>query len=215
MFTAALLLRGDFPDRQQQQSQGLGLGHLFWVFSAEKRTWVASFNAIQTDIIVHRSDATAAVRHELEVAEGSGALRDPPKNGEDLLFTTSSTAKAKGHQMERAAAKHKSKEVQIRKCSVSSRVWAEGQGKDNEGINRVSSQSSQSRYCTGTDTQALPMGNEDEVVDTLESRDVIQRDLDRLEKWDRVNLMKFNQAKGKVLHLGQGNPKHKYRFGGE
>jgi len=27
--------------------------------------------------------------------------------------------------------------------------------------------------------------------------------------------MKFNQAKCKDLHMGRGNPKHKYRMGGE
>ncbi|PKU45178.1 rna-directed dna polymerase from mobile element jockey-like [Limosa lapponica baueri] len=52
-------------------------------------------------------------------------------------------------------------------------------------------------------------------VYVLEGRDATQRDVNRLDRWTRANLVKFNKAKCEVLHVGQGNPKHKYRLGGE
>ncbi|CAM5146748.1 unnamed protein product [Eretmochelys imbricata] len=45
-------------------------------------------------------------------------------------------------------------------------------------------------------------------VDTLEGRDRIQRDLDKLEDWAKRNLMR-------VLHLGRKNPMHRDRLGTE
>ncbi|KAK4811273.1 hypothetical protein QYF61_023325 [Mycteria americana] len=53
------------------------------------------------------------------------------------------------------------------------------------------------------------------VVDMPEGHAVIQRDLDRLEKWADRNLMKFSNDKYKVLHLGRNNPMHQYLLGAD
>ena len=42
--------------------------------------------------------------------------------------------------------------------------------------------------------------------------DALQREVDRLERWVRANITKFNRAKCTVLHPGKDNPKNKYRL---
>ena len=52
-------------------------------------------------------------------------------------------------------------------------------------------------------------------VDIPEGWDVIQGDLDKLERWACENLMRFNKTKRKILHWGQGNTWYQYRLGDE
>lgn len=53
------------------------------------------------------------------------------------------------------------------------------------------------------------------VMDKLEGRNAIQRDMDGLGDWNSANLMKFNKAEYKLLHLGRGFSKHRCRLSGE
>lgn len=52
-------------------------------------------------------------------------------------------------------------------------------------------------------------------ANTHKRRDAIQKELDRLERWACANLLKFNKAKCKVLHLGWENSQYQNRQGAE
>ena len=51
------------------------------------------------------------------------------------------------------------------------------------------------------------------IANTLEDRNKLQSDLDRLERWAENNRMKFNRDKCQVLHLGKRNQMHNYKMG--
>jgi len=52
-------------------------------------------------------------------------------------------------------------------------------------------------------------------VDSLEGQEALQRDLEQLEHWEMINGTKFNKSKCQILHLGQSNAGHRYKFGEE
>lgn len=52
-------------------------------------------------------------------------------------------------------------------------------------------------------------------AESLESREALQRDHDKLEGWAISNCMKFNKSKCHILHLGQNNPGYMCRVGDE
>jgi len=52
-------------------------------------------------------------------------------------------------------------------------------------------------------------------VDSVEGREALQRDLDRLESWKITNHMTFNKSKCRILLPEWGSPGYVYKMGNE
>lgn len=53
------------------------------------------------------------------------------------------------------------------------------------------------------------------VSDTPECCAVLQKELNRLERWAEMNHLKFIKGKCRVRHLGRKYPKNQYRMGAD
>lgn len=51
-----------------------------------------------------------------------------------------------------------------------------------------------------------------DALDSMEGRDTMQRDINRLEEWTHVDPMKLNNVKCVALYPGQGHSKYQYRL---
>ncbi|KAK4805624.1 hypothetical protein QYF61_022382 [Mycteria americana] len=87
-------------------------------------------------------------------------------------------------------------------CCLAS--WKPIQGMPGEGILYSGTECPLSKFADDSKLRGA--------LGTLEGRDAIQRDLDRLEEWARMNLMKLKKTKCNVLQLAWGNPQYQYRL---
>ena len=116
---------------------------------------------------------------------------------------TSTCPRTKRLEIEKSVALAKTK-----KTEKENNIWHLNSSLGNEGVDMDSGiECTFSKFADDTKMSG--------VVNALQRRDAIQRDLDRLERWACASPMKFNKVNCKVLDMGQNKPKHGYRLGEE